>query len=359
MRLSQNKKERSKFFQGVEGDSTWRFISFLQKISYYATVFLLLLPLCTSVWSKVASSQVVKKISIKREKENHYVLCIDFDEKVSFVPRIHTLPCGLKILLSFGSDVEIPPAARGHSGSVIRGLFFEKFSSSSLMFVCALRENVTFISKKYTDHSIKIEFLVNKKHTVIIDAGHGGKDPGAKSIIGSYEKNVTLVTAIELRNALLRSGKYRVILTRDRDEFISMEERVNKINSSNADILISLHTDSNDDKNLRGLSIYVLPSLDQIRDKSDIEDIQNYEKIRARSLRFAKNLTRYIPNCCRMGNRSCRDGDLKILKIGIPAALVELGCCSNKIDSELLHSKIFRAKTVKAILYALDKFFER
>ncbi|MDR1333957.1 MAG: N-acetylmuramoyl-L-alanine amidase, partial [Holosporaceae bacterium] len=87
----------------------------------------------------------------------------------------------------------------------------------------ALKDSVTFFSKKYTKNSIKIGFTINKKHTVVIDAGHGGRDPGTKSITGNHEKNITLVTAIELRNALLKSNKYKVFLTRDSDASTSIE----------------------------------------------------------------------------------------------------------------------------------------
>jgi N-acetylmuramoyl-L-alanine amidase len=301
--------------------------------------------------------QVVKKVYLKKERER-YFLCIDFDEKTSFTPRVHTLPNGVKVLLSFNREVAAPNA-RKISHNIIKGYFFEKFSPSSLMFIVALKENVTFISKVYTKNSIKIGFSINKKHIVVIDAGHGGKDPGTKGVSGSYEKNITLVTAIELRNELLKSNRYKVFLTRDNDEFATIEERMEKINASKANFLISLHTDSNDDKNLRGMSVYTLPNLDKLKNISDTSSIdsKSYYKTLSQSRKFAKCLVGYIPNACRIKNRPCRNSELKILKANMPAVLVELGCISNKIDNELLHSQYFRTKTICAIKYALDNFF--
>jgi N-acetylmuramoyl-L-alanine amidase len=293
-------------------------------------------------WDSLArgpAQQPVKKIYLKKEKDL-YFLCVDFDEKISFTPRIHILPNGIKILLSFSCEVMVPKTKRTQH-SVIKGMFFERFSPTSLMMIVAIDKNVSFISKKYTANSIKICFQINRKRVVVIDAGHGGKDPGTKGVSGNFEKNITLVTAIELRNLLRKSNKYKVILTRDSDAFLSIDERKEKINSSNADFLISLHTDSNNDKNHRGMSVYTLPNSDP------------------KSQEFTNILMRYVPNACQINNHPCRKSELKILKTGGPAVLVELGCISNKIDNELLHSQDFRRKTIRAIKYALDDFFEK
>jgi N-acetylmuramoyl-L-alanine amidase len=220
------------------------------------------------------------------------------------------------------------------------------------MFVVALNENITIISKKYTKNSMKICFKINKKHTVILDAGHGGRDPGTKGVSGNYEKNITLVTAIELRNLLLQSNKYKVILTRGSDVYASIDERKEKIKSMKADILISLHTDSNSDKSLRGMTVYS-PS------PSDLSSVGASPEVAVQSRRFADNLIRYIPGICQIKNRPCRHSDFKILEINIPAILVELGCISNKKDDELLHSRGFREKTILAIKYALDDFLKK
>ncbi|MDR2106914.1 MAG: N-acetylmuramoyl-L-alanine amidase [Holosporaceae bacterium] len=318
--------------------------------------------LSTGVFGDDSPRRVVKKVCLKKEKDI-YFLCAEFDEQTSFVPRIHTLPNGVRVWLSFNCNVEAPETGK-ILHPLMAGYFFEKFSPSSLEFVAALREKVTFVSKTYTKNSIKIGFRVNGQHTVIIDAGHGGRDPGTEVAAAGgendtiCEKDITLVTALELRNALTASGKYKVILTRDRDEAVSLDDRKKKIDSSGGDFLISLHADSNRDKNLRGMSVYTLPDSDRIRRSSiDAAGIASYEKTLIKSKKFSGYLIKYVPNACKI-SRPCRDGELKILKTNIPAVLIELGCVSNAKDRELLLSRDFRNKAVRAIRYALDNFFE-
>ena len=281
------------------------------------------------------------------QKNDTYNLDIKFNQHLSFVPRIHLLPTGLQIFLSFNVPVNLPHIGKRDYG-IVTGYFFEKFGNSSLMFIMALKQKVEFIKKKYTKDSIKIVF--RKKPTIVIDAGHGGKDPGTQSPYEKYlEKNIALITAIELRQALLKTNHYNVVLTRDSDEFLSLEERVKIANSGSGDLLICLHTDYNSDKNLRGMSIYTLPS----------SESEKENEILQKSKKFSRYLIGYIPNLCKIKHQACRSSDLKILKNNIPSVLIELGCISNKKDSKLLISKLFREKIIYAILYALDKFFDR
>ncbi|MCR5225231.1 MAG: N-acetylmuramoyl-L-alanine amidase [Alphaproteobacteria bacterium] len=305
---------------------------------------------------------VLQKISLTKEKDTFY-LCIDFQKNINFTPRIHTLPNGIKVLLSFDKPVKIPKTPR-LSHNFIKGYFFDRFSDSSLMFFAAFQENVNFIEKKYTRHAIKIGFKINHKHTVVIDAGHGGKDEGTHGITGDSEKNLTLITALELRNLLIKSGKYHVILTRDKDEFLSLEERLQKIKNSKAELLISIHTDSNSDKNHRGMSVYTLPSLKKItqtygKTYSSKSEIEQYYKHLFKSRKFAAILMQFIPEVCKIKKQPCRNSELRLLKSNIPAVLIEVGCMSNKVDNELLHSKLYRDKLNRAIMFAADNFFKK
>ena len=97
-----------------------------------------------------------------------------------------------------------------------------------------------------------------EKPLVIIDAGHGGQDPGALGLHQTREKNVTLNFAKALKDGLLRTGRYRVALTRETDTFIMLPERVNIARKLKGDIFISLHADSNPRPDARGLSVYTL-----------------------------------------------------------------------------------------------------
>lgn len=297
-----------------------------------------------------SSWNAVEDVSLSQENDV-YNLIIKFNNKVAFVPRVHLLPNGLQIFLSFNHPIKLPHFTR-KDHDLIKGYFFEKFGNSSLMFIMALKQKVIFIKKKYTQDSIKIAF--RKKPTIIIDAGHGGKDSGTQSPYEKYlEKNIALITAIELRQVLLNTNQYNVVLTRDTDEFLSLENRIKKINAYNGDLMISLHTDYNNDKNLQGMSVYTLPPAEFN------EENRKFNENLRKSKNFSHKLLDYIPSVCKIKHQACRNSELKILKNNIPSVLIELGCISNKKDSKLLISKLFREKVIYAILYALDEFFHK
>lgn len=292
----------------------------------------------------------VKNVLLTQEG-NTYHLNVKFDDRVAFVPRIHLQPVGLRIFLSFKKPIVLPKIGKLDQG-VVKGYFFEKFGESSLMFIMSTKQPVNFIEKKYTKNSIKIIF--RKKPTIVIDAGHGGKDPGTQSPYEQYfEKDISLTMAIELRNALLKTNHYNVVLTRDSDTFIPLDDRLNIANSSCGDLLISLHADFNNDKNLRGMSIYTLPRSEATLNEGIL--VKNLQK----SEKFARQLMKYIPYSCQIPKEARRASDLKILKNNMPSILIELGCISNIKDSKLLISKLFREKVIYAILYALEEFFDK
>src|SRR5665213_3181192 len=91
---------------------------------------------------------------------------------------------------------------------------------------------------------------------VILDPGHGGKDPGAIGVSGTYEKVIALATAHELQALLGRAGRYRVDLTRTRDVFIPLQERVRIAQRKGAALFVSMHADALTDHSVRGASVY-------------------------------------------------------------------------------------------------------
>ena len=93
---------------------------------------------------------------------------------------------------------------------------------------------------------------------VLLDPGHGGKDPGAIGITGTYEKHIALAAAQELRRQLEASGHYRVELTRTRDVFIPLEDRVGIAQQRGAALFVSMHADALNNRFVRGASVYTL-----------------------------------------------------------------------------------------------------
>ncbi|HEX4183464.1 MAG TPA: N-acetylmuramoyl-L-alanine amidase, partial [Caulobacteraceae bacterium] len=95
------------------------------------------------------------------------------------------------------------------------------------------------------------------KKVIVIDAGHGGHDPGAAGAV-SHEKDINLAAARALKAALERCGRYKVVMTRDSDVFVPLESRVQIARRADADLFISLHSDSGPDASMRGATVYTL-----------------------------------------------------------------------------------------------------
>ena len=93
---------------------------------------------------------------------------------------------------------------------------------------------------------------------IVIDPGHGGIDTGAEGPNGTLEKTITLAFSLELKKKLQDTGLYDVFMTRDRDEFLRLDERVKIARQHEADLLISVHADSIRLKNVRGATVYTV-----------------------------------------------------------------------------------------------------
>jgi N-acetylmuramoyl-L-alanine amidase len=91
---------------------------------------------------------------------------------------------------------------------------------------------------------------------IVIDPGHGGKDPGAVGRSGMAEKDITLFVAMRLRDLIVRHLKKGVLMTRDRDVFIELEDRAKFANNMGADLFVSIHVNSHPQRSTKGLEIY-------------------------------------------------------------------------------------------------------
>lgn len=222
-----------------------------------------------------------------------------------------------------------------------------------------------------------------KKPLIVIDAGHGGQDPGAIGIRKTFEKHLTLTYAKALRDALLRNGNYRVILTRDNDHFIMLGERVNIARKTKADIFISLHADSNPRKDARGLSVYTLSetasdaeaeALAEQENKSDIIggmdlattdaevadiliDLAQRETM-AKSGVLADHVVDSVHKKITLLPKPHRFAGFRVLKApDVPSILIEMGFLSNPQDEQLLGSKEFQSLFGDSVVKALDSYF--
>ena len=222
----------------------------------------------------------------------------------------------------------------------------------------------------------------SSKPLIIIDAGHGGQDPGALGMHGTREKDVTLNYARALRDALLATGRYRAQLTRDDDRFILLPDRVAIARKAKGDIFISIHADSNPKKEARGLSVYTLSetasddeaaALAEHENKSDIVegidlsttdpdvasiliDLTQRETMNKSAI-FADAVVASLHGKVTKLPKTHRYAGFRVLKASdIPSILIELGFLSNATDERLLLSPEYRAAVIQSIVKGIDRF---
>lgn len=216
------------------------------------------------------------------------------------------------------------------------------------------------------------------KKVIVIDAGHGGKDPGASGA-DNREKELTLAAARALRDRLERSGKYKVVLTRDSDVFIPLERRVQIARQANADLFLSLHADSGTDASLKGATVYTLSEKGADRAARQAFEHQDWidvsmpgqdEQVNrilldltqrgtvTRSGMFAEVLLRRMGEKTQLLQRSHRDaGYMVLLAPDVPAVLVEMGFLTNRDDERLLADASRRRGLMDAVGDAIDDYF--
>ena len=217
------------------------------------------------------------------------------------------------------------------------------------------------------------------KKTIVIDAGHGGKDPGAKGGY-SWEKDANLAAAKALRDSLEKTGRYKVIMTRDTDSFVDLAARVRIARSANADLFISLHSDSGTNSETSGASIYTLSdsgteraarkaltkgdwslaestSSDQIVNRILIDLTQRATK--NRSATFAQLVMDHIGDSTPLLKSNLRQaGFVVLLAPDVPAVLLEMGYMTNGHDEDMLNDARHRQVMMGQVAKAIDQYFE-
>lgn len=220
---------------------------------------------------------------------------------------------------------------------------------------------------------------------IVVDPGHGGGDPGALGPNGLNEKDLTLAAAKELKRQLEATGRYEVILTRQRDVFVSLRRRVEIARKAKANLFISLHADHHDNPKVRGLSVYTLSDkasdaeaeqLARRENKSGIvSGVDLSEGYDAEVAQILISLVQQTTlNCsaifatlhlvpelskdAKLLGRARRFAGFRVLKApDIPSVLVELGYLSNPKERSRLISKTHRAALMKRIVAAIDAYF--
>jgi N-acetylmuramoyl-L-alanine amidase len=218
---------------------------------------------------------------------------------------------------------------------------------------------------------------------VLLDPGHGGKDPGAIGISGTYEKHIALAAAEDLRRQLVASGRYRVELTRTRDVFVPLEDRVGIAQKHGAALFVSMHADALRDPRVSGASVYTLAdtasdaqtaALAQRENAADRFGVRGLhdtppevarilaslvrQETRAGSAKMARDVVTELHHDTPLLTNPSRHAGFVVLKAAdIPSVLVEMGFMSNRADEAALRRPDHRAHVAAAMKRAIDTYF--
>ncbi len=221
-----------------------------------------------------------------------------------------------------------------------------------------------------------------KKRIIVIDAGHGGKDPGCIGRGGTKEKTVVLSVAQKLRSALKNAG-FTVYMTRGDDTYLKLNERAEIAEKRHADLFLSIHANANPNRSMKGFSIYTLSEkasdeeaqkladAENAADKIDVSGFESFSKdirIALSSLQqhaVAEMSEEYANGCARAFTRAgieqqpgpaVRHAPLAVLRSTVPGALIECGHLSNKAEEKLLAGSAHQDKLVAAIVKSVKNY---
>ncbi len=244
------------------------------------------------------------------------------------------------------------------------------------------------VQKQTTKPSLKTQSGLlpfgKSKKVIVLDAGHGGQDPGAISKNGHFEKDLTLKMAKETKTLLEKAG-YKVVLTRDRDIFITLRGRVKKAHEAKADLFVSIHADSARNTKARGLSIYTISekasdkeaaALAERENKSDIllgMDLDDYQQevssvlidlakqdTMKESRVYADLVVKEMQRTVQLLPNAHRFAGFAVLKSpNIPSVLLEMGYMSNRHEEREMQKAAYRKKLGQALVRAVDAYFGR
>ncbi|MFL5258773.1 MAG: N-acetylmuramoyl-L-alanine amidase [Hyphomicrobiales bacterium] len=223
------------------------------------------------------------------------------------------------------------------------------------------------------------------ERTIVIDPGHGGIDPGAVGFNRVREKDVVLAFGLALKTRLESLGRYKIVMTRSDDHFVTLKDRVRVARDNQADLFIAIHADTVRGQSARGATIYTLSdkasdaeaeALAQKENRADIiagVDLatENQEvtdilidlaqrETKYHSLNFARRAVSQLKPVTHLTGRPMRSAGFVVLKApDVPSILLELGYLSSRSDAKLLSSAKWQGQVAGALGTAIDGYFGR
>ncbi|MDR2395627.1 MAG: N-acetylmuramoyl-L-alanine amidase [Endomicrobium sp.] len=225
---------------------------------------------------------------------------------------------------------------------------------------------------------------VKRKKIIVLDAGHGGEDPGAIGANGTKEKDINLAIVQELKSVFDNDKDYELVLTRKDDTFIPLAERTNIANEHNADLFISIHCNANLNKNANGFEIYFLSekatdseaAATAVLENSvlELEDKQNKKRALLQEMLWSMTANEYMnasselsafivdkmPVRLKIPNRGIKQASFYVLRgAQMPAVLVESAFLSNYSEEAKLNTKRFRTAVADSIYEGIVKYYAK
>lgn len=226
-----------------------------------------------------------------------------------------------------------------------------------------------------------------EQYVIAIDAGHGGKDPGAVGRKGTTEKSINLSIAKKLKKYIDKEPNMKAVLTRDRDVYVKLRDRIKKIRKHQPTIFISIHADGAKNRKASGSSVFILPRKDEVassryaknvaekENEMDLlfdPDIDNRDKDTQKTiLDLSQNVTRYLSEKLgtsvlkRIGKvnnlhkKKVEKANFAVLKsIDVCSILVETAFLSNSEEEKQLRTSAYQDKLAKAILKGIKDFLK-
>jgi len=261
-------------------------------------------------------------------------------------------------------------------------LLNEKTGSSYVMDYSSLSIQNKFISQEVSTNPVDL-YQEKKKwkfDTIIIDPGHGGKDPGAVGYRGTKEKDIVLDVSKRLARKIERNSKTKVILTREEDIFLRLQDRTKFANANEGDLFISIHTNAAEDRRASGFETFLIgPNKNEAavrvaaRENAALElegfsgkKLTNEDLIKAtiaqsafaaKSEEFASLVQNEIKKRVQSKDRGVKQAGFYVLMgASMPNVLIELGFISNPNEEKKLNSSSYRDMLATSIYYAVLKY---
>lgn len=192
----------------------------------------------------------------------------------------------------------------------------------------------------------KDENTTSADRLIVIDAGHGGKDPGATSITKKREKDLNLGISLKLNDKLESLG-YNTIMTRNTDEFIDLYERARIANDNYADVFVSIHGNAHNNNSIAGIQVLYCPAT-----KSEIKEVDQHP--------FAKSIMdELLKGTGAVDKGIIQRPNLVVLReTKMPAVLVEVGFLSNAAEEKLVFTEDYQNKIIDSIIRGIEKYLE-